>query len=145
MSYPSISLHEVLTVVEREAAQSNNTALSDPEQRLLSYDLERQVLAFIDDLPLKQKAALIQRKLHGLPYDHIAESLQCSPEAARANVFQALKKIRTKLASPSYSSSVTRDRTIRSKANAQPSAGILRDSLWSIDEPHSGATSVKKT
>ena len=105
--HPSVSLHEVLTVVEQGAAQSNSTALSDPEQHLLSYDLERQVLALIDDLPLKQKAALIQRKLHGLPYDHIAASLQCSPEAARSNVFQALKKIRTQLASPSYSSSVT--------------------------------------
>ena len=55
------------------------------------------MLAIIDGLPLKQKAALIQRKLHGLPYDSIAATLQCSSEAARAHVFQALKKLRTAL------------------------------------------------
>ena len=55
------------------------------------------MLATIDGLPLKQKAALIQRKLHGLPYDSIAATLQCSSETARAHVFQALKKIRLAL------------------------------------------------
>jgi DNA-directed RNA polymerase specialized sigma24 family protein len=64
---------------------------------LLSQDTERHVLAIIDGLPVKQKAALIQRKLHGLPYDSIAASLQCSSDAARAHVFQALKKIRMAL------------------------------------------------
>jgi DNA-directed RNA polymerase specialized sigma24 family protein len=63
------------------------------------------VLAIIDSLPLKQKAALIQRKLHGLPYDSIAATLQCSSEAARAHVFQALKKIRTALESTPRGSS----------------------------------------
>ena len=98
-----VELHEVLTVVEQEAHQGNGTGPDDPEQQVLSHDMERHVLAIIDRLPLKQKAALIQRKLHGLPYDNIAASLQCSPEAVRANVFQALKKIRTALALPSDS------------------------------------------
>lgn len=106
--HPRVDLHEVLTVIERGTTQGNGMALDDPEQCLLSYELEQQVLALIDGLPLKQKAALIQRKLHGLPYDHIAASLHCSPEAARAHVFQALKKIRSELALPSYDGSATR-------------------------------------
>jgi DNA-directed RNA polymerase specialized sigma24 family protein len=32
--------------------------------------------------------------MHGLDYEAIAESLGCSPESARANVFQAVRKIR---------------------------------------------------
>jgi RNA polymerase sigma-70 factor (ECF subfamily) len=106
--HPRVDLHEVLTVVERGATHGNGMGLGDPEQHVLSDDLERRVLALVDGLPLKQKAALIQRKLHGLPYDNIAASLQCSPEAARANVFQALKKIRTELALPSHGGSATR-------------------------------------
>jgi RNA polymerase sigma-70 factor (ECF subfamily) len=96
----SVGLHEVLAVVEQGVRRGNGSGPDDPEQRVLSHDLERHVLAIIDGLPLKQKAALIQRKLHGLPYDNIAASLQCSPEAVRANVFQALKKIRAALALP---------------------------------------------
>ena len=106
--HPNVGLHEVLPVVEREAAQGNGATPDNPEQRLLSYDLERHVLALIDGLPVKQKAALIQRKLHDMPYDNIALSLQCSPEAARANVFQALKKIRAELDLPPHSGSAAR-------------------------------------
>ncbi len=45
-------------------------------------------------LPLKQRTAFILRKMHELEYDEIARSLGCSPESARAHVFQALRKIR---------------------------------------------------
>jgi RNA polymerase sigma-70 factor (ECF subfamily) len=106
--HQSVGLHDVLTVVEQGWPRGNGTTPDDPEQRLLSHDLERAVLALIDDLPVKQKAALIQRKLHGLPYDNIAASLQCSPEAVRAHVFQALKKIRTALALPVARSNAAR-------------------------------------
>jgi RNA polymerase sigma factor (sigma-70 family) len=48
----------------------------------------------VTTLPLKQRLAFVMRKLHGLEYDAIGESLECSAESARAHVFQALKKIR---------------------------------------------------
>ena len=48
----------------------------------------------MDGLPLKQRLAFVLRKLHDLEYDAIGKSLECSPESARAHVFQALKKIR---------------------------------------------------
>lgn len=103
-----VGLDEAWAVVEQSASHGNGTAPDDPEQHVLLHDLQRHVLALIDGLPLKQKAALIQRKLHGFPYDTIAVSLQCSPEAARAHVFQALKKIRATLALPAYGGSTTR-------------------------------------
>jgi RNA polymerase sigma-70 factor (ECF subfamily) len=48
----------------------------------------------VDGLPLKQRLAFVLRKLHDLEYDAIGASLACSPDSARAHVFQALKKIR---------------------------------------------------
>ena len=48
-------------------------------------------------LPLKQRLAFTLRKLHELDYEAIGQSLECSPETARAHVFQALRKIRTTL------------------------------------------------
>jgi RNA polymerase sigma-70 factor, ECF subfamily len=103
--HQDVGLHEVLTTVEQTLHRTNGFGHDDPEQLLLSQDTERQMLAIIDGLPVKQKAALIQRKLHGLPYDSIAASLQCSSEAARAHVFQALKKIRMALESTPRGSS----------------------------------------
>ena len=48
----------------------------------------------IEGLPVKQRLAFIQRKLHDMDYEAIGESLGCSGESARAHVFQALRKIR---------------------------------------------------
>jgi RNA polymerase sigma-70 factor, ECF subfamily len=48
----------------------------------------------IERLPHKQRAALVMRKIAGLEYEEIACALECSFEAARAGVYQALKKIR---------------------------------------------------
>ena len=53
--------------------------------------------AAIRRLPLKQRLAFTLRKLHELDYEAIGQSLECSPESARAHVFQALRKIRTTL------------------------------------------------
>jgi RNA polymerase sigma-70 factor, ECF subfamily len=61
----------------------------------------RETRALLDrvvaGLPLKQRLAFTLRKVHDLDYEAIAESLECSPDSARAHVFQALKKIRVSL------------------------------------------------
>jgi RNA polymerase sigma-70 factor (ECF subfamily) len=51
----------------------------------------------VEQLPFKQRSAFILRKVHDLDYDAIGGALSCSPESARAHVFQALKKIRASL------------------------------------------------
>ncbi|MEX2161008.1 MAG: RNA polymerase sigma factor [Anaerolineales bacterium] len=45
-------------------------------------------------LPERQRAALMMRKYQELEYAEIAAALNCSEDAARANVYQALKKLR---------------------------------------------------
>lgn len=48
----------------------------------------------VQQLPHQQRAALTLRKYQGLSYTEIGTALNCTPEAARANVYQALKKLR---------------------------------------------------
>lgn len=60
-------------------------------------DRLRRVVSAVDGLPPKQRAALMQRLFHGLSYDQIASVLGCRPTAARANVYQAIKTLRTAL------------------------------------------------
>jgi len=55
------------------------------------------VFAAVERLPPQQRAALILRKYQALSYTEIAGTLGCSEEAARANVYQAIKKLRSEL------------------------------------------------
>ncbi len=68
-----------------------------PEEETLGREAGAAVEAVVGHLPLKQRLAFLQRKIHGLDYDAIGESLHCSAESARAHVFQALRKIRQAL------------------------------------------------
>jgi RNA polymerase sigma-70 factor (ECF subfamily) len=65
-----------------------------PESELMSREAGALVENIVQRLPLKQRLAFTQRKIHGLEYDAIGQSLGCSAESARAHVFQALRKIR---------------------------------------------------
>ncbi len=48
----------------------------------------------LERLPHKQREALVMRKFAGLDYREIGAQLGCSDESARANVSQALKKLK---------------------------------------------------
>lgn len=65
-----------------------------PEGALASRETARLLDGIVGRLPLKQRLAFTQRKIHGLDYEEIGQSLGCSAESARAHVFQALRKIR---------------------------------------------------
>jgi len=68
-----------------------------PDGVTISQEIDAAVGEVVSRLPLKQRLAFLQRKVHGLDYDAIGRSLQCSAETARAHVFQALRKIRRAL------------------------------------------------
>ena len=51
----------------------------------------------IGGLPRRQRAAFIQRQLHGLSYREVGAALGCSEAAARANVYQAVRCLRREL------------------------------------------------
>jgi RNA polymerase sigma-70 factor (ECF subfamily) len=52
----------------------------------------------VEALPDQQRAALIMRKYQELSYAEIATALECTETAARANVYQAVKKLQAKFA-----------------------------------------------
>lgn len=62
----------------------------DPESR-------KRVRERVAELPRKQRDAVWLRWIDGLDYEVIAERLESSPEAARANVYQGMKKLRSSL------------------------------------------------
>ena len=68
-----------------------------PEAAAVAGEVQTLTAAAIARLPLKQRLAFTLRKLHDLDYEEIGQSLDCSADTARANVFQALRKIRTTL------------------------------------------------
>lgn len=49
----------------------------------------------LQSLPGKQGRAFLMRQFAGFEYHEIASALDCSPESARASVYQALKKLKT--------------------------------------------------
>jgi RNA polymerase sigma-70 factor (ECF subfamily) len=73
---------------------ASSTDGAGPERTTIAVETTARVEAIVERLPLKQRLAFIQRKLHGLEYGTIGASLGCSPDSARAHVFQALRKIR---------------------------------------------------
>jgi len=51
----------------------------------------------VESLPPRQRAALVLRRFHGLEYVEIAATVGGSEAGARANVYQAVKKLRAAL------------------------------------------------
>lgn len=68
-----------------------------PEEMMVSDQVRELVESTIDTLPLKQRVAFTLRKIHGVEYEVIGRTLDCSAESARAHVYQALGKIRQRL------------------------------------------------
>src|SRR3954468_7903137 len=69
-------------------------ASRDDDGRLDANNMLHEVEAFIEELPPKQRIALVQRKYLEMGYSDIAATLDSSEEAARRNVHEALRKLR---------------------------------------------------
>jgi RNA polymerase sigma-70 factor (ECF subfamily) len=100
-----IATNVARTYLRRRKRLAMHTVDLDPEclQGSLSPGEEvdrRQRLAAVTtavgELPYKQRAALILRKYQGLSYAAIASTLGGTESSARANVYQALKKLRAR-------------------------------------------------
>jgi len=59
---------------------------------------DEQLWAAVGGLPPKQRAAVALRYGSDLPHSEIAAALGCSPEAARRNLHEGLKRLRKELA-----------------------------------------------
>lgn len=79
----------------RIVASVDDLALAAPERD--DVTLADLALA-IRTLPAGQRAAFVLRKVQGLPYSQVAVALECSEDAARARVSEALKKVKAAVA-----------------------------------------------
>ena len=70
---------------------------SNPKKALENKELQGDLTKAIDSLPPRQKAVFTLRHLEGLSHKEIASILGCSIGNTKANLFQALQKLRQRL------------------------------------------------
>ena len=80
--------HALIAEADPDALPAHAGTSVDQREQL------RAVARAVRDLPPRQRAALMLRRFEGLNYAEIATSLGGSAAAARANVYQAVKKLR---------------------------------------------------
>jgi RNA polymerase sigma-70 factor (ECF subfamily) len=80
-----------------ETHQAPAGAGQSPDRRAVLDETWATVRQAIIGLPTKQRTALILRHVQGLTYAEIALALGCSEDSARANVYQAVRRLRQEL------------------------------------------------
>jgi|ERR671922_2909610 RNA polymerase sigma-70 factor (ECF subfamily) len=63
----------------------------------VNESMQKRLPALVDALPAKQRACLTMRYLQDLDYSEIGLILDCTEESARANVYQAIRRLRAAL------------------------------------------------
>lgn len=86
-----------IEVMENDTEFPGNSAWANPESALESKELGEYINAAIEELPIKQREVFALKNLEGLSHKDIAIILGCSQDAVRANLYQAVKKLREKL------------------------------------------------
>jgi len=98
-----IATNTALSLRKREAKISSREADLDlatvsldrtPHAAYEFQERMERVSNAVASLPDQQRAAIMLRKYHQLSYSEIAPILDCNESAARANVYQGLKKLR---------------------------------------------------
>ena len=66
----------------------------DPGHALESKEMGQRLQAALDELPEKQRLAIVMFTIQELPQKQVAEALGCSVEAVKWHVFQGRKKLK---------------------------------------------------
>ena len=69
----------------------------DPVRRLESQELGKKLQEALNQLPEKQRLAIIMFTIEQMPQKQVAETLECSVEAVKWHVFQGRKKLKEML------------------------------------------------
>lgn len=100
-----IATNTALTYRKQRARRQLHETWLDPQQGDSSPPMvdpsektnQREALIrAVEALPIRQRMAIVMRKYQELTYMEIAEVLGCSEAAARANVYQGMKKLRVR-------------------------------------------------
>lgn len=97
----------VLRIASRKAIDHHRRAARAPMPTLRVPDTavepaegiaDAELWARVNDLPPKQRLAVVYRHVLDRPYDEIAAALGCSHDAARANVHAGMRRLRERVA-----------------------------------------------
>lgn len=77
--------------------QTPDTQSAPPDKELLHGELQQAVDRAINQLPEKQRMALILRRYENLPYEEIASVLELSISAVKSQLFRARNTLRESL------------------------------------------------
>jgi RNA polymerase sigma-70 factor (ECF subfamily) len=73
------------------------TQSGDPLHRLESEEMGRKLQEALNQLPEKQRLAIVMFTIEQMPQKQVAETLECSVEAVKWHVFQGRKKLKEML------------------------------------------------
>jgi RNA polymerase sigma-70 factor (ECF subfamily) len=88
-------LRQMRTRREKSIELMNSAPVCDSSP--IRHSMQKELRVLVNELPTKQKASVTLRYLQDLDYSEIASILGCSEETARANVYQALRRLRVAL------------------------------------------------
>jgi len=89
-----LPLDEILGADESAMTQQQ----PDPLRRAAGQELGAKLQEALNQLPEKQRAALVLFTIEQLPQKEVAQTLQCSVEAVKWHVFQGRKRLKELLA-----------------------------------------------
>jgi RNA polymerase sigma-70 factor (ECF subfamily) len=85
------------TEERREGPALVDTDTPSPEEGASARELSRQIAAAIEELPPKQRAALLLSRMDGLAYRDVGEAIGCSEGAVKALLFRATQTLKRRL------------------------------------------------
>lgn len=93
--------HQLLTPIDSPSETFTSIQLADKEltseQRLLMQARLAEVRRAIEQLPEKQRSAVLMHKYQEMDYSQIAGALSCSESAVKSLLFRAYETLRTRL------------------------------------------------
>ena len=78
-------------------AQLADSHAIDPSQQVVERELQEKIQAAIQTLPEAQRTAVILCRFEGLPYEEIAEVLDCTVSAVKSLLHRARETLKEKL------------------------------------------------
>lgn len=95
-----LPLDDLLGAVESHQGESagpaghSTAASADPVRRLQGKELGQRLHEALQQLPEKQRLAIVLFTIEQMPQKQVAQTLECSVEAVKWHVFQGRKKLR---------------------------------------------------
>jgi len=93
-----LPLDDLLGTSEPSTANSSGSdwmaQSGDPVRRLESQEMGKKLQEALNQLPEKQRLAIVMFTIEQMPQKQVAESLECSVEAVKWHVFQGRKKLK---------------------------------------------------